>query len=117
MDLHEIYLQEMMKRLTEVDEDPSKLEATILEIGLYQVGTFRQLKACDYIGVYKNYYNLIDLKAQSKPHHAYQQMLSTQKWMAKLTDKPLRDMKMVIYGRGGYDVHYISHNGNYIGRK
>ena len=66
---------------------------------------------------HRNYYNLLEYKAHSKASRAYEQMLETRKWVDRHYDLPLRDMKMIVYGNGGFQVHYIAHNGNYIGLK
>jgi len=107
MDLHQIYLHEMLKRLPEVDEDPNCLEAIITEIVLLQRGSSNQIQACDYIGIYKDYVNLIELKGDYKYKKARDQMESTKHRVEDFIQRPVKDMKLVVYKDGLYRVHYV----------
>jgi hypothetical protein len=109
--LHEIYLHEMLKRLPEVHEDRTKLEAIITEIMLFEPFSKNQLKACDYMGIYPNYVNLIELKGSYKREKSKQQLLSTKHFVEDWLQKPVNDMKMVVYNNGLYDVNYIQRGG------
>lgn len=107
MDLHQMYLHEMLKRLPEVDEDPNKLEAIITEIMLLKRGSSNQVQACDYIGVYKDHVNLIELKGDYKLNKARNQLLSTKHRVEDFMQREVKDMKMVVYRDGLYQVHYV----------
>jgi hypothetical protein len=115
MDLHTIYLEESLNRLEEIHEDARDLEAILKEPSLFKKG--QSSKQCDLITIHHKYYNLLEYKAHSKTARAYEQMWETHKWFQKHTSLPLRDMKMILYHDGLYEVHYIAHNGNYIGQK
>jgi hypothetical protein len=107
MNLHDVYLHEMVKRLPDVDEDPKRLEAIITEITLLNKHNANLSKSCDYIGVYKDYINLIELKGSYKPAQAKQQLLSTKPRVEDLFKRKVQDMKMVVYDNGLYHVHYM----------
>ena len=107
MDLHQIYLHEMLKRLPEVDEDPNRLEAIITEIMLFKYKGTNHVQACDYIGVYREHINLIELKRDYKASKARAQMVSTKHRVEDFMQRRVKDMKMVIYRDGLYQVHYL----------
>jgi hypothetical protein len=105
--LHDIYLHEMLRRLPEVHEDKKRLEAIITEITLFKPKSFDMLQACDYIGIYPEFVNLIELKGSYKLSKARNQLLSTKHYVEDWIQRPVRDMKMVIYQKGLYEVHYV----------
>lgn len=96
----------MLKHLPAVKEDPDTLEAIILEIMLFRPHHIFT-KSCDYIGVYPDYLNLIELKGSPKYDKARGQLEATKLWAEPTFNKPVRDMKLVVYSHGDYEVHRI----------
>lgn len=105
---HDAYLDELVFRLTEIDENPRKIQ-WIMKDGIWlKDDSLAYYKMCDLLLAYQDYIIPVELKGSKKKRtNAIEQIISGAEFARQVLHYTVPYGKFVVYGNQGYTTEKI----------